>query len=150
MTTPVLALRAAIRGACLADPMLAGLMGGAVGLYDEPPRGAHPVYAVFGEEIGGPIHALSLGEATARDWSSATERGHEQEASVVVWAAPGSAAGAIRAADRMADLLDEAPLALVGHRLVHLSLIAFEVGRDPDSDLAQVTLRLRAATEVAT
>lgn len=136
MTTPVLALRAAIRGACLADPILAGLMGGAVGLYDEPPRGAHPVYAVFGE-------------ATARDWSSATERGHEQEASVVVWAAPGSAAGAIRAADRMADLLDEAPLALVGHRLVHLSLIAFEVGRDPDSDLARVTLRLRAATEVA-
>lgn len=136
MTSPLLPLRAAIRAACLADATLAGLMEGAVRLYDEPPRAAAPVYAVFGD-------------ALARDASTSSERGHEQELAIVVWANPGSAASALAVADRMAALLDDASLALAGHRLVLLAVSAVEVDRDPETSLARATLRLRAVTEAA-
>ncbi|MFL5171850.1 MAG: DUF3168 domain-containing protein, partial [Microvirga sp.] len=48
MSGPILALRAAILAHLLGDAELAALMGGTVRLYDEPPRAAEPVYAVFG------------------------------------------------------------------------------------------------------
>lgn len=135
MTSPLLPLRAAIRAACLADPALAGLMDGAVRLHDEPPRNAAPVYGVFAE-------------AALRDWSTATDRGHEQDLAIAVWAKPGSAATALRVADRMAALLDDAPLPLDGHRLVRLDVSGIDVDRDRDTNLVRATLRLRAVTEV--
>src|SRR3954468_10662833 len=97
MTGPVLALRAAILLRCAADADLASLMGGAVRLHDEPPRGAEPVYAVFGP-------------AEAKDWSSDGSRGHEQDAAIVVYAKPGSALSGLQAAERIAALLDDASL----------------------------------------
>lgn len=136
MSGPLLALRAAIRQACLADPALATLMGGTVAVHDDPPRGAAPVYALFGD-------------ATLTDLSTSTERGHEQELALAIWALPGSTASAVAAADRVCALLDEAPLALAGHRLVHLAVAAVETRRDPKSGLARVTITLRAVTEVA-
>lgn len=136
MSSPLLALRAAIRSACLADPALATLMGGEVRLYDEPPRGSPPVYAVFGE-------------ASARDASTSSEHGHEHEFAIVLWAREGSAASALAAAGRMADLLDDAPLTLAGHRLVRIAVAATESDRDAETRLARTTLRLGAATEVA-
>jgi hypothetical protein len=45
MTSPILALRAAILAAAQGDAELASLMGGAVRIHDEPPRAAEPVYA---------------------------------------------------------------------------------------------------------
>lgn len=137
MSGPLLALRAALRQACLADAALATLMGGTVAVHDDPPRGAPPIYALFGD-------------ATLRDLSTSTERGHEQMLDVAVWALPGSTASAVRAADRICELLDEAPLALAGHRLVHLAVTAVETRRDPESELARVTITFRAVTEVAT
>ena len=136
MTSPILALRAAILSAAQADLELASLMGGAVRLYDEPPRAAEPVYAVFGE-------------ARARDWSTASDRGHEQDASIVVWAREGSARSALLVAERLASLLDEAALVLDGHRLVNLRVTEMNADRDADTNLARVTLRLRAVTESA-
>jgi Protein of unknown function (DUF3168) len=110
-------------------------MGGAVRLHDEPPRAAEPIYAVFGD-------------AMARDWSSDSGRGHEHEAAILVWAKPGSAKTALVAAERMADLLHDGALALLGHRLVLLRVTAIESGRDERANLARATLRLRALTEV--
>ena len=136
MTSPILALRAAILAAAQADLELAGLMGGAVRLYDEPPRAAEPVYAVFGE-------------ARARDWSTASDRGHEQDASILVWGKEGSARSALLVAERLATLLDGAALGLDGYRLVNLRVTELEAGRDGDTNLARVTLRLRAVTETA-
>jgi hypothetical protein len=135
MTSPILALRAAILAATQGDAELAALMGGAVRIHDEPPRAAEPVYAVFGD-------------AGARDWSTGSDRGHEQDATLVVWAREGSARSALLAAERMAALLDGAPLPLVGHRLVDLRVADIDVRRDGGANLAQVTLRLRAVTEV--
>ena len=72
MTSPVLALRRAILDAASADAELRALMGGALRLYDEPPRAAEPVYALFGD-------------VSASDWSTDLDRGHEQSLSLVVW-----------------------------------------------------------------
>ena len=136
MTSPILALRAAILAATQGDAGLAGLMGGAVRFYDEPPRAAEPVYAVFGD-------------ARARDWSTGSDRGHEQDASIAVWGHEGSARSALLAAERLAALLDGAALALDGHRLVNLRVSEMDVRRDRDN-LVRVGLRLRAVTEVST
>ena len=135
MSGPILALRGAILARLSTDAELASLMGGIVRLHDEPPRAAEPVYAVFGD-------------AVARDWSSDGSRGHEHEAAIAVWAKPGSAKTALLAAERMADLLHDAALALIGHRLALLRVTAVESGRDDKANLARATLRLRALTEV--
>ena len=66
-----------------------------------------------------------------------------------MWATPGSAKTALVAAERMADLLHDAALALAGHRLVLLRVAAIECERDDKTtNLARATLRLRAVTEV--
>jgi hypothetical protein len=134
MTGPVLALRAAIVARLCSDAGLVALMGGAVRLHDEPPRGGEPVYAVFGR-------------AEAKDWSSDGSRGHEQEAAIVVYAKAGNALSGLQAAERIAELLDDVSLALVGHRLVALRVTAFAADRDEAANLARATVQLRAVTE---
>ena len=128
MTSPVLALRQAIVAAAAADLPLKTLMGGSLRLYDEPPRGAEPVYALFGD-------------VTAADWSTDFDRGHEQDLAIVVWSQPGGARLALAAAERLAAILD-------GHRLVNLRTTELVSARDKDTGLTRVTLRLRAVTEV--
>jgi hypothetical protein len=135
MTSPVLALRQAILTAAAADLPLKALMGGSLRLYDEPPRGAEPVYALFGD-------------VTAEDWSTDFDRGHEQDLAIVVWSQPGGARLALAAAERFAALLDDAPLPLDGHRLVNMRTTQLAAERDKDTGLARVTLSLRAVTEV--
>jgi hypothetical protein len=135
MTSPILALRAAILARAAADPELLELMGGALRLHDEPPRAAEPIYAVFGD-------------VTADDWSTDLDRGHEQQLAIVVWSREGSARSGLDAAERFAALLDGTDLALAGHRLVNLRVTALAAARDDKSGFARVTVRLRAVTEV--
>ena len=136
MTSPVLALRRAILDAAGGDAELRALMGGGLRLYDEPPRAAEPVYALFGD-------------VTASDWSTDLDRGHEQDLSLVVWSERGGARTALSVAERLAAILDDAPLNLDGHRLVNLRVTALSSARDKDSGLARITVSLRAVTEVA-
>lgn len=132
---PILALRAAILAAGEADAELASLMGGALRLHDEPPRAAEPVYAAFGD-------------VAATDWSTDSARGHDQAATLVIWAREGSARSALLAAERFASLLHDADLPLAGHRLVLCRVTEVAAGRDDATGLARVTVRLRAVTEV--
>jgi Protein of unknown function (DUF3168) len=133
--SPILVLRAAILARCADDEALLAAMGGSLRFHDEPPRAAEGVYAVFGE-------------ARAKDWSTGSDEGHDQDPSIAVWSKPGGSRAALRAADRIAALLHEAPLALDGHRLVSLRVAAVETARVEKANLARVTLRLRALTEV--
>jgi hypothetical protein len=135
VTSPVLALRRAILTASEGDAELVALMGGTLRLHDEPPRAAAPVYAVFGD-------------VTAQDWSTDFDRGHEQDATIVVWAERGSSRTALAVAERFAAILDDAALALDGHRLINLRVAELSVARDKDSQLTRVSLSLRAVTEV--
>ena len=136
MTSPVLALRRTIVDIAAADAELRALMGGSLRLYDEPPRAAEPVYALFGD-------------VTAVDWSTDADRGHEQNLGIVVWSERGGARTALTVAERFAAILDDAPLAPEGHRLINLRVTELACERDKDSGLTRVTLRLRAVTEVA-
>ena len=135
MTSPVLALRRAILDAASMDADLRSLMGGALRLYDEPPRGAEPVYALFGD-------------VKAEDWSTDLDRGHAQSLDLVIWSDKGGARTALMVADRFFAILDDAPLTVEGHRLVNLRVTELASIRDKDSGLARVTLRLRAVTEI--
>jgi hypothetical protein len=132
--SPVLALRRAMITRLAADQELLGILGGPR-IYDEVPRAAAGVYVAFGD-------------VTCRDWSTATDAGHQQDASLVVWSKAGGARAALAAAARIAALLHDADLALVGHRLVNLRVTATEARRDQRADLDRVTLRLSAVTEV--
>lgn len=134
--SPLLALRAAILEALAADAPLLALMGGTLRLHDEPPRAAEPVYAVFEE-------------AAARDASVDGARRHAHALKIVVWGRPGSARPALEAAERVAARLDDADLALDGHRLVLLRAGAVEASRDPRSRLARVVVSLDAVTEIS-
>jgi hypothetical protein len=131
MTSPVLALRKAILGALAGDAALDTLMPGGAIVHDEPPRAAPPLYAVFG-----PV--------TAKDWSTGDGRGCEQEADILVWSRPGSAASGIAAAERIGALLHEAALPLEGHALVSLRADSLVTERDERSRLVRTRLRLRA------
>lgn len=134
MSGPVLALREAIVTALQANSELAGLMDGTVQLYDEAPRAANPVYAVFGD-------------VTLRDWSGDGFEGHEQDVVLVVWSKPGSARPALVVAEHIMDILHEASLGLANHRLVSLRTVALDATRDTISRLSKVSIRLKALTE---
>ncbi|MGP9821284.1 DUF3168 domain-containing protein [Salinarimonas sp. NSM] len=131
---PILALRTAILAALAGDVVLADLFGGTIRLHDEPPRGAAPIYALFGRVI-------------ARDASSEGVRAHAQEADIVVWSRPGSVAAGLAVADRISTLLDDADLALAGNRLIRLRVTESGATRDPGSGAARAWLRLSALTE---
>jgi hypothetical protein len=135
MTSPILALRRAILDRAEDDDELKAIMGGTLRLHDEPPRAAEPVYALFGD-------------VTAQDWSTDFDRGHEQVLTLVIWAERGSARTALAAAERLNAILDDMPLPLDGHRLINLRVTELSSTRDKDTQLARVTLRLRAVTEV--
>lgn len=130
----MLALREAVTAALRADAALAALMGGEARIHDEPPRAARHVYAV-------------LGEASARDWSADGAPGHQHAFTITVWSVEGSARPALAAAARIAQALDDAPLALAGHRLVTLRPAAAETARDRATGRVRVALRFTALTE---
>ncbi len=134
MSGPVLALRRAIHARLVADAALVALLGGAH-VYEEAPRAAHGVYALYGD-------------VKAEDWSTSSDRGCEQRFEIVVWAAETTSASAmLEAADRICDLLHEAALTLAGHRLVNLRHVACAVERDAKTGLPRTTLSFRATTE---
>ncbi|GJD59665.1 tail completion protein gp17 [Methylobacterium dankookense] len=129
----LLALRAALLARFAGDPALAALMGGAVRLHDEPPRGSVPVYALFGE-------------AGSRDDSVDGARRAILSHALIVIARPGSARTALDAAARMAALAEDG-LALTGHTLVSLVAESLSASRDERSGEARAILTLRAVTE---
>ncbi|MGV6871733.1 DUF3168 domain-containing protein [Pseudochelatococcus sp. B33] len=131
---PVLALREAVVARLTGDATLNEMLGGAR-IHDEPPRGIAGVYAV-------------LSDTRLRDWSTGSDRGHEQDFSVTVWASAGGARSALKAAARIEALLHEAALALDGHRLVNLRVTGSDTRRDARANRSRIVLRLRAVTEV--
>ncbi|MFT0890915.1 DUF3168 domain-containing protein [Pseudochelatococcus sp. G4_1912] len=131
---PVLALREALITQLTGDPALVALMGG-TRIYDETPRGLSGVYAAFSE-------------TRLRDWSTGSDRGHEQDLAITIWSTEGGVRPALQVAARIEMLLHDAALVLDGHRLVNLQLTASEVRRDERANRSRVIMRLRAVTEV--
>jgi len=130
----ILALRAAIQARLTADAPLTALIG-AGRIYDEAPRAARGLYVVHGE-------------VEARDWSTGTERGCEQEFTLIVWAAESaSSRQALEAAGLIVAALDEGEFPLEGHALVNLRWLSSLLAREARKWLPFVTIRFRAVTE---
>ena len=132
--SPLLALRAALIARFATDAALARLTGGTFRLYDEPPAGAQPVFALFGD-------------AEIRDDSVDGAIRHQHTHALVVFARRGSVRTALDAAERMAVLVADPPLALAGHALVTLRVQAIAARRDERTGEARATLTLQAVTE---
>jgi hypothetical protein len=134
MSDPILALRGAIQAHLAADAALAALIGpGRV--HDEAPRAASGVYVVHGD-------------VEARDWSTGSGGGCEQDVALLVWAGESrSSRHALEAAARIVTALDESALTLEGHALINLRWQSSRLARDARTGLAFVTIRFRAVTE---
>ena len=134
MSDAILALRKAVQALLVADAALAALIGPGR-IFDEAPRAARGLYVVHGE-------------VEARDWSTGSDRGCEQEFALVVWAAQsGSSRQALEAAGLIVAALDQSELALHGHALVNLRWLSSRLARETRNGLPQVTIRFRAVTE---
>lgn len=134
MSTAVSALRAAVQARLSADPDLSASIGSGR-IHDEAPRAAMGVYVVHGE-------------VEARDWSTGTENGCEQEFALTVWAGESASSKlALEAAGHIVVALDQAAPVLSGHRLINLRWRSSRLSRDARTGLAFVTLRFRAVTE---
>lgn len=133
LESPALALRAAIHDALVADGPLLALLGGPK-VHDAPPKEADFPF-------------VALGEAVVADWSTATERGTEQQLTLHVFSRSGGRAEAFAIAAAVQEALHDAPLALSAHRLANLRATTAEVVREADGRTYHALVRFRAVTE---
>jgi len=131
--SPALALRRAIVAHLGADSALVALLAGAK-IYDEAPRGVEPPYVLFAE--------LQI-----RDWSTTESRGAEQLLTLAIVSTQRGTRDSLDLAQRVIDLLDEAPLILDGHALIDLRFQTLETRREQNGRFARANLRFRATTE---
>jgi Protein of unknown function (DUF3168) len=127
------ALRAAVHDALTNDPALVATLGGAK-IYDEPPREAAFPY-------------VTLGEMRVADFSSGSEPGLEHQLTLHAWSRQGGQREAHVIAGALLQALDDAPLALSGHRLVNFRFAVADVRREADGRTYHALVRFRAVTE---
>jgi hypothetical protein len=133
MTSPIVALKEAIRASLAADAPLVALIR-APKVHPDPPR--HPTYPY-----------LAFVAAEARENGTATDDGHVVDLSLGVFTrGSGSAEGAIAAEAARAALL-AAPLAPDGHRVANLIVRAVEPVSQKDGETWRTLIRARAVTE---
>lgn len=127
------ALRAAVHAALTADAAVISSLGGAK-IYDEPPPSAAFPY-------------VTLGEARALDFSTGSEPGLEHQLTLHAWSRQGGHHEAHVIAGALLQALNDAPLALAGHRLVNFRFSTADVRREADGRTYHALVRFRAVTE---
>ncbi len=133
MSNPAHAVQTAMRNALLAHAPLTLLLSGAH-VFEEMPRGAVAPY-------------VSFGDIETRDWSVADAKAHEHFVTLSVRTNNRSRKLAQDILGEIESVLDNAPLTLVGHRLVNLRLTFWSVAREKNGENFGAVLRFRAATE---
>ena len=129
-----IALRKAVRDRLLADAPLIAQLGGPR-VHDEAPRAQDPPYIVFTQ-------------SETRDWSTMTEAGAEHLLTLEVWSQKHGAREALEISGRVADLLDDAPLAVSGAASVHARIVSIETLRQSANRFVRARIRLRALVEL--
>jgi hypothetical protein len=127
------ALRAAVHAALTGDAALVAALGGPK-IYDEPPREAAFPY-------------VTLGETRVADFSAGSEPGLEHQLTLHAWSRQGDHREAHVIAGVLLQALDDAPLALAGHRLVNFRFSTADVRRESDGRTYRALVRFRAVTE---
>ena len=131
--SPVVALRRAMRVALLADAALSARLG-ANFVFDEAPAHVTPPYICFAD-------------VASRDWSTCSDSGDEHTVTLDVWSQHHGVREAAEIAELARAALDDASLALVGHRLVSLRFQTAQSAREKSGRYARVSLKFRAVTE---
>ena len=127
------ALRAALYQALAADVPLTAALGGAR-IYDMPPAAPDFPY-------------VTLGEAQALDWSTATDRGEEHRLVLHAWSRQGGHGEAHQIAALVQETLHDAALPLTGARLVNLRTTGAEIRPESAGRTYHAIIRFRAVTE---
>ncbi len=141
MTSPIVALKDAIRLRLIADPVVLGLLHEPKVFADPPKHAAFPHVAFI--------------SAQARENGTATDEGHSIDLTLGIWSRhKGSAEGltistAIAATlASMPAALASMPATLAGHHLVNLSVRSVEPVLSRDGETWRSLMRIRAVTEV--
>ncbi|MCB1526209.1 MAG: DUF3168 domain-containing protein [Hyphomicrobiaceae bacterium] len=136
MASAGLELQAAVYQKLRSDAVLVALLGGPK-IYDDVPQQTAFPYITFGHSF-------------MRDWSTASDVGHEHVVTLHVWS---RAAGKKKVHEIMStveDLLHDRPLPLTGFKLVNFRHEYSDARRDNDGQTYHGTLRYRAVTEAET
>ena len=133
MTMSAVSLRAAIHRSLSRDAKLASLLGGAR-VYDATPRGVTFPY-------------VTLGEARITNLATDDEGSEEHLLTLHAWSRQGGHREAHAITGALVQALDDAPLALAGHRLVYLRFALADVRRESDGRTYHGLVRFRALTE---
>ncbi len=127
------ALQRAIYEKLIADPSVTEALGGAR-IHDDVPRGAELPY-------------VTIGQSSARDWSTGTEDGEEHTLTLHVWSRANGRRQVQQIMGLLRGALNDAALTVAGHRLVNLHHEFGEARRDPDGGTYHGLMRFRAVTE---
>ena len=92
---------------------------------------------------------VTIGEARVTDWSTGDDRGEEHQLTLHAWSRQGGHKEVHLIAGALLQALDDAPLALAGHRLVNLRFSVADVRREADGRTYHALVRFRAVTEAA-
>jgi hypothetical protein len=128
-------LRKAVRDALIGDSAMLTRLGGPH-VYDEAPRAR-----------SGPYIVIAQGET--RDWSTMSDQGAEHLLTLEVWSQNTGAREALEIAQRAAQVLQDAPLPMVGAACVHARIMSVETLRQNANRFVRARIRLRALVEIA-
>ena len=92
---------------------------------------------------------MTLGEARIADFSAGNDPGEEHQLTLHAWSRQGGHREAHMIAGALLQALDDAPLALDGHRLVNLRFAVADIRREADGRTYHALVRFRAVTEPA-
>lgn len=109
-------LQVAIYARLSGDPTLTSMI---TGVFDHVPEGTDFPY-------------VTIGDATAADWSSTTHRGQVSTVTVHTWAEAEGRAAALAIMDQVDELLHEQKLSMTGHTMVSMRMEFSETVPDAD------------------
>lgn len=134
MTSAAFALQAAMFQKLTTAADVTAALGGARIYDDVPVRGEFPY--------------LTFGTASARDWSTGSDTGHEHFVAVNVWSRGRGRKETEAIVAAVEAALHEAALTLDGHRLINLRHEVSDIRREGDGETFAGVVRFRAVTEV--
>lgn len=133
MSSAALDLQKALYSRLKLHAPLSAMLGG-TRIYDDVPQRAELPYITFGQSL-------------MRDWSTATERGHEHIVTLHVWSRAAGRKEVHEIMDVLEQILHDQAPPLADHRIVNLRHEYSDARRDPDGELYHGVVRYRVVTE---
>jgi hypothetical protein len=134
MSSASWALQTAIFTALTADANVKSVLGDPARVYDEVPRSTAMPYLV-------------IGDGKENDWSTSTDTGTEHALVLHVWSRARGRKESKTVTATVRAALDDAALALTGHKLIGIKHQSSEFLRQTDGQTYHAIMKFRAVTE---